>query len=134
MKKFVSIIIVMMFAAPICFAKGGKGHHKEIFKQLGLSKEQKQQLDDMRKNKGADHKELKKKKKELRKSMNEAMMSDASETDLRSLHNQISSLQTQIKTKRFEKMLKIRKILTPEQRKTFFEMKRKMRKHKRHHD
>ena len=64
--------------------------------------------------------------------MSEAMMSDASETELRKIHGEISSLQTQMKSKRFEKMLKIRKILSPEQRKTFFEMKRIMRKGKHH--
>lgn len=138
MKKIVSILIVLIFASPICFAKGGgkKGHHKKIFQQLNLTKEQKQSLDNIRSEEGNGMKELKMKKRELKNTMDQAMIVDSTDSKLRSLHSEISSVQTQIKTKKFEKMLKIRKILSAEQRKTFFEMKAKMgkRKHKRQND
>ena len=141
MKKIISILILLIFTSPLCFAKGGehKGHLKKIFKQLDLSKEQKQSLKKLREEKSADMKGLRQQKKALRDSMSEAMMSDASDDQLRSLHKEVHSkmanIQSQIKTNRFEKILKIRSVLSPAQRKTFFEMKKKMKMKKRHrHD
>ena len=143
MSKIILITILLAFTSPVCFAKGGGHKHlKKIFEQLDLSPEQKKSLKSLRDNKDTSMKDLREKKKSLKNTIGEAMMSDASEAKLRSLHTdisaQISSIQSQIKTKRFEKMLKIRSILAPEQRKTFFEMKKKMKKgkgrHKHHSD
>jgi Spy/CpxP family protein refolding chaperone len=112
------------------FAKG-KGHkkdHKKIFKQLELTKEQKVQLKTMRKNSKGQMKSLRTEKKKVRKELKQAMRSNTPDTKLRSLHNEITRLQNKIKDQRFEKMLAIRKILTPEQREKFFDLKSKMRK------
>jgi len=58
--------------------------------------------------------------KEVKDDMDKAMVADSAESELREIHSEISNVQTPIKTKKFEKMLKIRKILSAEQRKTFF--------------
>jgi len=134
MKNLLAVALLVTFVAPASFAKGG-GHkaHKKIFKKLDLTDEQKKSLETMRKEQGDSMKALRQKKKTLRESMDSALIGDASEAKLRGIHSELTTLQTQIKTKRFEKMLKIRNILSPEQRKTFFEMKKKMKKGKRRH-
>ena len=52
--------------------------------------------------------------KELKDAMGKAMVADSAESKLRGIHSEISSVQTQIKTKKFEKMIKIRKNLSAE--------------------
>ena len=121
LEKWIWIFILIFGFSQSGFAKGHRGHklRAEAMKQLDLSEDQKVALEKLKANKGSLGKELRAKKKALRKQMHEAMASDASDSDLRKLHEQKLSLKTQMANNRFEKMLAVRKILTPEQRVKF---------------
>ncbi len=133
MKRLMTALIGIALISPMAYAKRGhhKAKHEEIFKQLDLSEKQRTELKALRENNKDNMKSLKEQKKKFRKEMNEAMASDASESQLRTLHNEITRLKNKIKDTRFEKMLSIRKILTQEQRVKFFKLKQEMKKNKR---
>ncbi len=124
MKKIMTIILFTTFITPFAFAgKGmGKGGFMKILKQLELTDEQKSKLKEIRKahkeDKGSGKEEIIK----LRESMKEKFVSNASEAELRTIHNQMKSFRSERNEKRFSKLMKIRNVLTPEQRKKFQEL------------
>lgn len=130
MKKLALMMMVTLFALNTAYAKSerkgkGKGFGK-IFKELGLSDEQKEKIKSFRlegKKSKANHKESKEKIKALREKMKASFASSASESELKALHTELTGLRSQQNNERFEKMLKIRSVLTPEQRVKFQELK-----------
>lgn len=105
----------------------GKGGHErgQWLQELNLSPEQQQQLEAI---KEKYHEEMKKQKKAMkaaRQSLQEALKGDASDESLRAQFNKLQAQRAEFAKLRFEKILAIRAILTPEQRKKF----EGMRKH-----
>jgi len=90
-------------------------------KELDLSEEQKKQLKAIKEKKKA-RKETKKanrnKIKDLRLQLQAGFKSSKSSSELRSIHKQIKAIHTQLQEERFETLLEIREVLTPEQRAT----------------
>ncbi len=108
-----------------------KERHERMAEELNLSPEQKTQMEAIR----AKYKEPMKQKKDAvraaRKTLQESMQGDANEATLRAQFKTVHQAKDAAAELRFEKILEIRAILTPEQRKKF----RAMRgHHKRRHD
>ncbi|NQY99683.1 MAG: Spy/CpxP family protein refolding chaperone [Bdellovibrionales bacterium] len=118
------MVFFLMTPAPVAYAQPGgkKGVMRKVLKELNLSDEQKSSLKEMRKANKGQMKELRQQKKAARLELKEAMGSDASESKLRALHTKLQELRKETATKRFENLLKIRKVLTPKQRKKFVEL------------
>ena len=127
-----TLLLVLAFTLPAS-AEGGKWHERRnmMFKNLDLDDDQKEKLKEVRSRFRPQMKTFRKKRRELRKSMHKAMESDTSESDLRSMHKEVSDNQRISGDLRFEKMIEIRRVLKPDQRAKFFEMKREMRKKRR---
>ena len=108
--------------------EGGHGHHgkhfygnlKKIKEQLNLTDEQKTKLKDMKATHG---KEVMKKKQEAmeqaHKDLKEALKSDASDETIREKFAALQKVQEDFAKTRFEHILLIRSVLTPEQRTKF---------------
>lgn len=105
--------------------KGGKDKHfygslKKIKEQLNLTDEQKNKLKEMQATYG---KEAMKKKHEkmdtAQKDLEQALRSDASDEKVREQFSELQKIQEDFAKTRFEKVLLIRSILTPEQRAKF---------------
>jgi len=107
-------------------AGGGPGGPHEdgprmerLVKELNLTKAQKEQFKKIMK----DHKSgIQAKRDQVRaahEKLRTAMQSDTAEAQLRKLHSEVIKLHGEMASTRFEKMLAIRKILTPDQRKKF---------------
>ena len=122
-------LLVLGFALP-AQARGGK-FKEQMMKELDLSEQQAQQLQELKKSNKPEMKSLRGEMKAIREKMQDAMAKDASESELRSLHNQKFEIRKKLSTARFEKMLAIRKILTPDQRVKFQQMMKEKRKKRR---
>ncbi len=136
MKKQLITLLIISGLSGLAQAKNRhqrEQFHEKLFTQLDLSQEQKQKLKEIKKSQKGEVKELKKQMKTQRKELNTALSGESSDINLLQMKEKIIELHKQIKMKKFNKMLAIRKILSPAQRKTFFELKRKMRKNKKHH-
>jgi Spy/CpxP family protein refolding chaperone len=87
--------------------------------QLGLTVEQKSKLAELRKSQKANFGALREKSKVARREFQAKLQSDASDEDLRTAHASLQSVMKELGEARFERVLAIRKILTPEQRTKF---------------
>jgi len=138
MKKTLLILTLMMPGLAFGFwGKGkGKSKHKDpakklemLTKKLDLTPEQKTQVAKIQEGARAKSKDLRQNKlKELRGQMKELMQSNASSEQLRAKNAEIEATQSQLRDNRFEKMLKIRALLTPEQKEKFSKMRRNFEK------
>jgi len=107
---------------------------EEMIKELNLTDEQKNQLKAIGEKHEGIRKESRKKKKAAYKNLHEALKSgSAKDADLRKLHSEMLKLNGQMSYARFEKLLAIRGILNPKQRKKFMKQfgKHKRQLHKR---
>ena len=127
MNKFLApvLVSVLIFGSFSAQARGQGWHRphpkkagfmREMFANLNLTEEQKTQLAEIRKKKMESMKPLREKSKEARKSFFEKLKSDTSEEDIRKAHSELATLRTQKADARFENMLAVRRVLTPEQR------------------
>lgn len=95
----------------------GKGGMKKIFQQLNLSSEQQERIKAIRQESKESNSSLHQEMMQAKEEMNKLMAtSNTSDSELRQQHEKIQSLKQQLGNKRFETMLKIRQVLTPEQR------------------
>lgn len=108
--------------------KNFKARKAEMMKSLNLTEEQQKQMKEIRS--GNDKSGMKNKRALIKKKMEEmdsAISGNASSEEIKSLHLEIQQLKNQKANARLDKMLKMREILTSEQRKKFHEMKKKRR-------
>lgn len=103
----------------------GQRGEKRMFKRLKLTEEQRTKLSEIHKANAPKLEELRKKMKASRTALRTAMENDASDEDLKKAHQEVQAVRAQLDDLRFESILTIRKVLTPEQRKKFGEMKGK---------
>jgi len=100
----------------------GVSHRSRLMQELNLTQEQMQRLD-------ALHQQSKKQMEQPRQALRQAkqdlanlMASNADENAIRAKHNQLQQLQQQMANVRFQNMLEMRKVLTPEQRQRFAQL------------
>jgi len=105
-------------------ANGPRAELHRIFAQLNLSADQKAQLKALRQQKMSEDKSA---RHELREAKHAfalalALTGDASDDAIRSAHEALAKKREADATVRFEGLLEVRRILTPEQRKKFGEL------------
>ena len=139
MKKYLGITILTLLLAfeANAFGANKRGRHGErgkgmakMLKQLDLTDEQKVKLKDHRESNKDNKKELRSKIKASKEKMKNAFKSNASDSELRNIHNEIKNLKSEMADARFEKMLFIRGVLTKEQRAKLDKMKEKRRENR----
>lgn len=102
-----------------------------IFKELNLTADQKEKLKKLREESKAGHKDERKKMRSEAKAFKDKMAGNASDDELRKEFAKAQEKRAEMAKSRFEHMLKVRAILTPEQRKKFAELaEKKMKNHK----
>ncbi len=96
--------------------RGGYGGMKKVLEQLNLTPEQSQQIEAIHERFHSDNETLYQEMRTNHQEMRSLLASDASEEQLRQQHQNIQGLRQQLGNNRFETMLQVREILTPEQR------------------
>ncbi len=130
MKAFKILVISMMVAFPMnSFAKGGGGKHiKKVLEQLNLTADQQTKIKSIHEGDKQAHKQskdqMRKNKEEFKRAMSDATVS---ELKLKELHESMISAKVAKMRSKFEKSLKVRAILSPEQQVKFREL---MKEHK----
>lgn len=104
--------------------KPGPPNQDRMFEKLDLSEEQRKKLAEIRKSNAEKVKALQEKLKEAHQKLDSSLDSDASEDVLKKQHQALQDLQNEMSDLRFENILAVRKVLTPEQRKKFSEMRK----------
>ncbi|NET34424.1 MAG: Spy/CpxP family protein refolding chaperone [Cyanothece sp. SIO1E1] len=84
--------------------------------ELDLSPEQSEQIQSIREQARPEKESLREQLREARTQLQSLLSSNATDGQLRQQHQQIQELHQQLSDQRFENMLAIRQILTPEQR------------------
>ena len=92
------------------------GNLNNLAKELNLSPEQIQKLQQLRKNTQGKNKERRQTLKTAKQQLNQLIQGNASTDQVRQKRQQVQSLQREIADTNFENTLAIREILTPEQR------------------
>ncbi len=130
-----AVCLSLMIGSTALGHKDGDGDRKSRWtEKLDLTEAQQAELDKIKESHGTKMKEKRKAMKEAKRKLGEALKTDASEDMLWAQFKQLQQLKSDFGTARFEKILAIRKILTPEQRAKFNAMKRHHRRHKKHKD
>lgn len=97
--------------------RGGRGHgFKKVLEQLDLTSEQSSQIQAIHDRNKQENEALYEEVKAKKEAMHDLFASDASDSELLQQHQEIQNLKQELKAKRFEGMLEIREILTPEQK------------------
>lgn len=92
---------------------GGVGN---LVKELNLSPDQIQRLQQIRKNSQGKTKERRQALQKARQELNQLLQGNASSDQIRQKRQQVQTLQSEVADSNFENTLAIREILTPEQR------------------
>ncbi|MGK7940841.1 MAG: Spy/CpxP family protein refolding chaperone [Crocosphaera sp.] len=101
----------------------------EQFQQtLNLTDEQMQQLSAIRRKYHTQIQQLREQMRGKGEELSQMMQGDAADNDLRSKHQEIINLRQQMGNLRFESMLEMRKVLTPEQRQEFVQLMQERRR------
>ena len=101
----------------------GKRGMAKMFQELNLSTDQQERIKAIRQESKENNSSLRQEMRQAREEMGKLMASDTSDSELKQQHEKIQSLKQQLGTQRFETMLKIRQVLTPEQRTKMAELK-----------
>ncbi len=89
---------------------------ERMMQQLDLTPEQTQQINTIREQSRSEYEALKPEIRANQQQMQSLLASDASNRELRQQYQQMQRLYQQMGDRRFETMLQIREVLTPEQR------------------
>jgi protein CpxP len=130
---FLTVLAAPLAALPAQAGKGGEGKGARMggggmgfFKELNLSEEQRAKLKELRENNKGD---LKPKREALKKARDEfrSLMGSENATDaqIRSAFQKLQALRSEVATGSIDRMLAVRQVLTPEQRKKAHEMREK---------
>jgi len=98
------------------------GNPAGLMQALNLSQEQKQKLETIRKQSQAQMGQRKQALRQAEQSLRQMMQGTDSADQLRAQHQQVQELRQQMENLRFENMLAMREVLTPEQRAKFAEL------------
>ena len=139
MKKYLSqvslpiLLIIACLLAPACFEdkshddsdkksyflKKKDERRNKMFKDLNLTREQKQKIKKIRESSKEQYHAKKQAMRQAHQNLGKAMKEGKSDDELRLLFNELNKVKSEIGLLRFEQALAIRKILTPEQQKKF---------------
>lgn len=110
--------------------KGGRRHRRgqRWMKELNLTDEQSEKIKEIRRSHRERVKSAREEMKATREALQSTMQSGASNSELKSKHEAKINARNKFERSRFDQMLEIRSVLTPEQRKKFKGMRGEMRK------
>ncbi|RYZ51707.1 MAG: periplasmic heavy metal sensor [Proteobacteria bacterium] len=91
----------------------------KVFEKLNLSAEQKQQMKVMREEMQKNVEANKVAVAAAREKLDSVLDGESSDESIRSAHSELMKQRNELETQQLEHMLKVRALLTPEQRKTF---------------
>lgn len=109
----------LLLPAGEAFARKGGDGMKRMAKEMNLTAEQKEKFQELRKEGREEDKKHRDAMKAAREDLEKALRGNASEKELREKFAKLEKLQSEFAKFRFEKILSIRAILTPEQRAKF---------------
>lgn len=98
-----------------------------FFKELNLTKEQKEKLKEHRSSNKGQMKGLRQEMRSLREQLSEAFVSGASDSTFQELNQKLSATKTKMEKSRYQKMLFFKNLLDKEQRVKFMEQRKKWR-------
>jgi periplasmic protein CpxP/Spy len=96
--------------------RGKRGWGKQWQEQLNLSADQKAQIKQIRDQAKSDSQGLRQQMRAAFEKQQSLMAGNASDDQIRQQHREVQALRQQAEERRFDTMLKIRQVLTPEQR------------------
>lgn len=136
-KSIVSYSVVALLLSTQAMARGGegkgKGHFKELAKELNLTKEQMEKIKTHRKSMKSssgskeDRKAKREKRKQYKQDLKQAFINGESDSKIAEIHGKIQSLRSGNKERRIQKMIFMKNILNKEQRVKFMEIREKKR-------
>ncbi|ACK68345.1 protein of unknown function Spy-related [Rippkaea orientalis PCC 8801] len=109
----------------------GGGNPDKLMEQLNLSNSQIQQLNTIRQKYRPQMDEMREKIDKSRQELDKMMQGNSSVTDLRKKHQEVINLDQKLHNLRFESMLEMRAVLTPEQRTQFAQLMQQRRESRR---
>lgn len=135
LKKLIIFLVFVSFMGTSAASEQGErkgGRFKKAMEALELNQEQLEAIREFRKGQKGQKAASYKKVKELREQMKKAFIEDASESELKRVHNELEAAHAEMTSKRLEKLIFMKKTLNKEQREKFMEMKKNHtgRKHK----
>ena len=95
---------------------GRRGGITKLMQQLDLTSEQSAQIEAIQERSKTDNQALWQQMQTNRQEMQSLLSSNASTEELRATHQNVQNIQQELGNNRFETMLEIREVLTPEQR------------------
>ncbi|MGI0480402.1 Spy/CpxP family protein refolding chaperone [Geminocystis sp. CENA526] len=112
---------------PVYLAQMGQrqkrgGEKGDIMTKLNLTSEQQQQMQSIRTKYQPQMDSIRQEMRTEREALRQMMSNNASPDNLRSQHNKIASLNQRMGDLRFQSMLEMREVLTPEQRQQWNQM------------
>ena len=107
--------------------RGMRGGIDRLVQQLDLTSEQSEQIEAIREQSETENQALFEQLQANRQEMQSLLASDADIEQLRANHQNGQNLRQELDTKRFETMLEIREVLTPEQRTQMAQMQEQRR-------
>lgn len=113
----ITALIAVCSYSPAEARRGDYAGH--LAKELNLTPEQKEQLTKINEEFRATVPEKRKQMKAAREELQKTLQSDASDDVIRQKFQELQKKQGEFAAQRFEKVLSIRKLLTPEQRQKF---------------
>lgn len=101
-----------------------------LMQQLNLTPEQQQQLQAIRERDQGQMRQQRQALHQEKQQLMQLMAGNATEAEIRTQHNQVKALQQQLGDARFESMLAMRNVLTPEQRSRFAQLMQQRRENR----
>ncbi|MBW4651106.1 MAG: Spy/CpxP family protein refolding chaperone [Kastovskya adunca ATA6-11-RM4] len=101
-----------------------------LMQQLNLTSEQQQQLQAIRERDQGQMRQQRQALHQEKQQLMQLMAGNATEAEIRTQHNQVKALQQQLGDARFESMLAMRNVLTPEQRSRFAQLMQQRRENR----
>lgn len=111
---------------------GGEGI-KKLTEKLDLTDEQSTQIEAIHEKYSQQNQQSRQELQQAREKMRSLLTSNATPNQLRQQHQEMQDLRQQLGNSRFESMLEVREILTPEQRQKMAEMMAQHRGRRGHH-
>lgn len=127
--KVISNVLILLFGTLFifsAFAQKGEHHEHKIFESLNLTAEQKGKIEKIMEEEKANMQSFKKEMHAKMDNFKQTFASNASKSDVEKSHKPIKDMHEKMADSHFKVMLKIREVLSPEQRKKFIEKKHSM--------
>ncbi|RYZ81615.1 MAG: hypothetical protein EOP04_23615 [Proteobacteria bacterium] len=113
-------LLIMAMGSPALAKPGSEpGEITKVYEKLNLSPEQKTQIKGMREEMQRNVEKNKQGVAEAQSKFDKALDEESSDETIRSTHTDLVKQRNDLETQQLEHMLKVRALLTPEQRKTF---------------